>query len=411
MEKLNLSDTISCYIYGEAVGIEFADWIQDTEYGKVNKRFFGTYAKILARIKSLRLSDGEDVIARLKDAYEKYIAKNEPTDELFTEYECQLHKGVVAMATSNQTVIDDLFNCGTFGARFLLSQNPNITDDLFIKLAQPDMLELNFELYENPKLSSDKLQIAVFGDGSYIGARFIARRTDLSQSVVNQIADKIAFNFESDGLFGDGCNDFFQRYQVDGDILEHILKSQKTKELSFLAICKYQNLNEQLLMGLIKENRYNCRKVLASRTDLPKNVFESLLANSDDIKAELAGNPCTPDEKVVEFLQDDTDSSVAYAVAKRKNIPESAYVYFEKIDYSSSVFVVLFDRDDLPENALDIFVKSKNPIVRGNLTSYKKLPSKYIELLSLDNDPWVRERLSARQDLTDIVKANIEKQD
>lgn len=397
MEKLNLSDTISCYIYGEAVGIEFADWIQDTKYGEVNKRFFGTYAKILARIKSLRLSDREDVIARLKEAYEKYIVKNEPTDELFTEYECQLHKGVVAMATSNQTVIDNLFNCGTTGARYLLSQNPNITDDLFIKLAQPDMFKLNFELYENPKLSSDKLQIAAFGDGSHIGSRFIARRTDLSQDVVNQIADKIAFNFEFDGLFDDeACNEFFQRYQVDDDILERILKSQKTKELAFLTICKYQKLNEQLLMDIIKENRYNCREVLACRTDLPDSVFNFLLTNSNGIKAELAGNSRTPDEKVVEFLQDDTDSSVAYAVAKRKNIPEVAYFYFAEKDYSSSVFVTLFNRDDLPKNALDMFVKSKNPIVRGNLTLYKKLSPKHIELLSLDSDPWVQERLSAR---------------
>ena len=272
MEKLQLINGISGYIYGNAVALEIPS---------INSRLFRTYTEMLNDEFLLQFDNSGEIIAGLKEAYENYLAKNEPTDELFTEYENQLHKGVVAMATSNQTVITDLWNCGTLGAKQLLAKNPHITDELFIELTKIDNTLLHKNLASTPKLTSDHLKLALFGDGKFIGSRFIAVRPDLSQDIVNQIAEKVAFNFWEVFIYDKSATErFFQLHQVNEDILEKILTSSEVNIVSFLTICKYQKLSEQLLLNLVKENRYNCRKVIASRSDLTENVVNFLLANN-----------------------------------------------------------------------------------------------------------------------------------
>lgn len=276
MEKLQLANGISGYIYGDAVALEIPS---------INSRFFQSYTEMLNDERLLQLDNSDKIIAGLKEVYEKYTAKNEPTDELFIEYENQLQKGVVAMATSNQTVITDLWNCGTLGAKQLLAKNPHITDELFIELTKIDNSRLHQNLATNPKLTSDHLKLALFGDGKFIGSRFIAVRPDLSQDIVNQIADKVAFNFWEVFIYDKSATKrFFEIHQVNEDILEKILTSSQTNKVSFLTICKYQKLNEQLLINLINENRYNCRKVIATRSDLTENVVNALLSNNYVIK-------------------------------------------------------------------------------------------------------------------------------
>ena len=321
-------------------------------------------------------------------------------------------KDVLQALAANETLSEQCYekiyakcanNTSTF---YCLVRNPNIGDNLFIKIYlenkdNPEILAYIASSFKLPRSSqADQIinHIVELGIGDTALLNALFNNPSIPSSKIKPILD----NLDKETIF----KIFKNVSNFDPKFIDDILESNNPhlRDYYFSILSKNDNLNPKVLEKLYR--KYGKPGVVFSRLNLLKTVitrgvsFDQLLSlNNDEINANLAKNFNLTEEQFNRLLSL-YDEDINANLAKNPNLTPEQFNQFLELEDDYSIKINLAANPNLTSEQFNQLLELQNNFINNNLAKNPNLTSEqFNQFLELEDD-YININLARNTNLT-----------